>query len=188
MARSRTHTRVVGAVNFLVAAPNHNALIHELTRVVERWDERPAVYGGQLSCLNAMIDVGLSSRHAFEKLVELIDRTRRAVPRARRGDYQRDLMRERRARMATAMALHEARYGPLTPAARAAEAHGITERWNAAKRRFLAERGEMSWAESNAATREFWRKLDARLACNYAAATRTAVRNAQPSMEHPAHG
>lgn len=162
--------RVVDAVNFLIEAPNYSALIQEMTRIIERWDTHPMAYGGHLACLNAMLDVGLHNREAFERLVALIEEKRKAHPKMRRTDYQRDLMRDRRARLAKALALHELRHGPLRGAAREAEAKAIQDRWNAAKRQFLEARGKLGWAARNAATNEFWADVDAKLDANLKAA------------------
>lgn len=167
-----THERVVAAINFLVEAPKYSSLTHEMTRIIERWDTHPMYYSGHLACLNAMIDVGLRSRHAFERLVELVERSRRGSPVAKRKDYQRDLMRERRARVAKALDLHERRYGQLRGAARLAETQAIQERWNVAKCAFMAGRGEMSWNDRLEATQEFWSKIDAQLDANFKSATR----------------
>lgn len=171
-----SNKRVVEAVNFLIEAPNYSALIQEMTRIIERWDTHPMAYGGHLACLNAILDVGLHNREAFEKLVALIEEKRRAHPKMRRTDYQRDLMRDRRARLAKALALHEARSGPLRGAARVAEAKAIQDRWNAAKKEFLASRGKLGWFERNEATAEFWKKIDAQLDANLQTARR--ARNA----------
>lgn len=165
------HERIVDAVNFLVEAPNYSALIQEITKIIERWDTHPMTYGGHLACLNALVDVGLHNRHAFERLVELIERKRRESPKAKRSDYQRDLMRDRRARMAKALSLHEQRFGPLRGAARMAEMQAIQERWNRAKAEHLAGKGEMSWAQRNDATSEFWSKIDRQLDASLSEAT-----------------
>lgn len=162
------NSRVVQAVNYLIEAPNYAALINEMTKIIETWDTHPMVYGGQLACLNAMIDVGLQNREAFERLVKLIEDKRKLLPAVRRTDYQRDLMRERRARMAKALELHELRHGVLRGAAKAAEVQAIQARWAQAKREHLEAAGATGWAERNAATREFWEQIDRKLDINLA--------------------
>lgn len=171
-----SNKRVVDAVNFLIEAPNYSALIQEMTKIIEKWDTHPMSYGGHLACLNALLDVGLHNRHAFERLVALIEEKRRSHPKMRRTDYQRDLMRDRRARLAKALALHEARFGPLRGAARIAEAKAIQDRWNAAKREFLTEKGELGWVERNEATAAFWKKIDTQLDANLKTTTRERLR------------
>lgn len=158
--------RVLNAVNFLIEATNYAALINEMTRIIETWDTHPMVYSGKLTCLNAMLDVGVDNRAAFERLVLLIEDKRKSSPAAKRGDYQRTLMRERRARMAMAIELHERKFGPLRGAARITEIQAIQSRWMAAKRQFLATKGVMDWRERNAATQEFWEQVDRQLHLN----------------------
>lgn len=162
--------RVVEGVNYLIEAPNYAALINEITRIIETWDTHPMVYGGSLTCLNAVIDVGLQNREAFERLIKLIEDKRKLLPAVRRTDYQRDLMRERRARMAKALELHELSAGPLRGAARMIEMQNIQQRWARAKSQYLAGKGKLGWAERNEASREFWETVDRNLDNNLAAA------------------
>ena len=49
----------------------YSKLINEMTEIIEHWDMHPMAYDGPLKPLNAMIDVGLHSREAFENLVTL---------------------------------------------------------------------------------------------------------------------
>lgn len=165
-----TSTRVVDAVNFLIEAPNYAALINEMTKIIETWDTHPMAYGGRLACLNAMVDVGLHNREAFERLVKLVEDKRKLLPSVRRTDYQRDLMRERRARMAKALELHELQFGTVRGAARMQATQDIQTRWSRARSQFLAAKGEMSWLERNEATREFWESIDRNLDINLAQA------------------
>jgi hypothetical protein len=156
--------RIAEAVNLLVFAPNCNQLIAEMTAILERWDTHPMAYAGKLSALNAMIDVGLANRNAFERLVKLIEQRRREIPETRRSEYQRDLMRARRARVAKALELHELLDGKvLSGGDRVSKAASIQEGWRAARDRFIADKGKLSWAERNAAAGEFWDRIDHQL-------------------------
>lgn len=165
-----SNARVVEAVNHLIEASNYAALVNEMTRIIETWDTHPMVYGGKLACLNAMIDVGLQDRAAFEKLVKLVEDKRRLHPKVKRVDYQRDLMRERRARMAKALELHELQFGTLRGAARMQEMQSIQERWARARREYIAAKGEVSWKERNDAAQAFWEQVDRNLDNNLAQA------------------
>lgn len=162
------NSRVVEAVNFLIEAPNYAALINEMTRIIETWDTHPMVYGGKLTCLNAVIDVGLQNRAAFERLIKLVEDKRKLLPSVRRTDYQRDLMRERRARMSKALELHELKFGELRGAARMVEMQNIQQRWSQAKGQFIRSKGKLGWAERNEATQEFWATVDHNLDINLA--------------------
>lgn len=167
-AKNMADARTVEAVNLLIEAPNYAALVREITRIIETWDTHPMAYGGKLACLNALIDVGLHSRDAFERLVTLVEDKRKLLPQVRRVDYQRTLMQERRARMSKAVELHEARHGVLRGAARMAEMQAIQQRWADARHTFLQSKGEMSWDQRNEAIKEFWATIDRNLDKNLA--------------------
>lgn len=167
-----TSRRVTEAVNLLIEAPNYAALINEITRFIETWDTHPMVYGGHLACLNALIDVGLTNRTAFEQLVQLINQKRREHPAIKRVDYQRELMRDRRARIAKALELHETKFGKLRGAARMAEMKSIQERWAQARKEFMANKGPLDWKGRNMAAAEFWDVIDRNLDENLAQARR----------------
>lgn len=168
--------RIVEAMNLLITSPKYATLINEITSIIERWDTHPMAYSGKLSCLNALVDVGLQSRDAFEKLIKLIEDKRRLIPEAKRVDYQRELMRDRRARLAKALELHEAKSGPLVGAARKKAATDIQGRWKVARDRFIADKGNLSWKQRNDAAQEFWEGIDRQLNANLAAAQARRLR------------
>jgi DNA repair ATPase RecN len=152
---------VVEAVNFLIQSENYTKLINEITEVVENWDMYPMAFDGKLKCLNAMIDVGLESREAFENLVKLIESKRKLIPTLKRADYQRDLMRERRARFAKALELHELTKGPLSNTKdRKRVTDELRARWAKARVDYIKGKGNLSWKERNTASGEFWEQVD----------------------------
>lgn len=156
--------RVVEAVNYLIRAPQYAKLINEITSIIETWDTHPMTYGGKLSHLNALIDVGLADRIAFEKLVRLIETKRKLVPEIKRVDYQRGFMAEKRARLDKAIELHELTKGKFaTGKARKAHAADVQRRWMAARDEFVTSKGELGWAERNAARAVFWAGVDLKL-------------------------
>lgn len=152
------------AVNFLIQSDRYVLLMREITEIVERWDTHPMAYDGHLSCLNALIEIGLESREAFENVVTLIEQRRKSIPEIKRVDYQRALMQERRARIAKALELHE-RSGKtiINSGERKALAEKIQKRWAKEKQEFIKSKGPLSWKERNAAMNEFWKKIDATL-------------------------
>lgn len=164
--------KILAAVSYLIAAPNYAKLINEMTQIIERWDTHPMAYGGKLEMLNALIDVGLENRDAFEKLLRLVESKRKLVPQTKRTDYQRQLMRERRARIAKALELAEMTTGKMSTADRKAREKALQERWRAARDKFIADKGELRWAERNEASNEFWSMIDRQLDTNLAAARR----------------
>lgn len=168
--------RVVEAVNHMIAAPNYSKLLGEINGIIANWDSHPMTYGGHLSCLNALIDVGLANRTAFDKLVDLIEQKRRLIPEAKRVDYQRTLMQERRSRLAKALVLHEAKAGKLTGPARKKAMTEIQARWKVARDQSIAAKGELSWKERNEAAQEFWEMIDRQLDENVSDAPAPAKR------------
>ena len=172
LAEMTDKKKIVQAMNHLIAAPNYAKLINEMTQIIERWDTHPMVYGGKLEMLNALIDVGLENRDAFEKLLKLVEDKRRLVPQTKRTDYQRNLMRERRARVAKALELAELTSGRMSTADRKAREKALMDRWREARQEFIAGKGKVSWAERNAASNEFWAMIDRQLDANLQQARR----------------
>jgi hypothetical protein len=153
---------VVEAVNLLIQSENYTKLINEITEIIEHWDMHPMAYDGKLKSLNALIDVGLESREAFERIVKLIESKRRLIPALKRVDYQRDLMRDRRARFAKAVELYELSTGRSCDTAleRQKVIDDLRKRWAKARKEFIEAKGELSWKERNAASGEFWQMID----------------------------
>lgn len=164
--------KIVRAVNYLIAAPNYAKLINEMTGIIERWDTHPMAYGGKLDMLNALLDVGLENRDAFEKLLKLVEQKRKLVPQTKRTDYQRQLMRERRARVAKALELAELTSGRLSAGDRRDREKALMDRWRQARREFIEAKGNLSWAERNEASTEFWNMIDRQLDANLQQARR----------------
>lgn len=160
--------KITEAVNYLIASPSYARLANEMTNIIERWDMHPMVYGPKLDCLNALIDVGLANRDAFEALLRLVQRKRAALPRAKRQDYQRNLMRERRSRVNKAIALRERTFGRMTKFKRQEYAQDLQARWNEEKSKWLEERAPKKWAERNEAIAAFWQHIDRTLDNNLA--------------------
>lgn len=160
-------TNLKEALNFLVQSDLYNKLINEITEIIETWETHPMRYEGQLILLNSLIEVGLHNRELFERLVGLIERKRQLMPSVRRVDYQRELMRERRARLAKALELHERSGQAIKNAAeRVRLEKEIQSRWNLARKKFVASKGQLSWKARNAAVAEFWATVDAKLDAN----------------------
>lgn len=165
---------IVEAVNLLIAAENYSALAAEMTRRIE--DRASEIeYGQGLLPLNALVDLGRRDRNAFERVLKLVDGKRREDPKSAKRDYQRDLMRERRQRMAKAILLHEARSGALRGADRKTEMESVRQRWTRAKAQFIVDRGATSAEERTQATRAFWAMVDRQLDANLANLQRTAA-------------
>lgn len=151
------------AVNLLIHAHDSTQRIKELEEIIEKWEERPMVYAGHLEPLNRLIDVGRQDMDAFHRLVRLVRDQRQLIPALRRMDYQRELMRERRARLAKAVQLRELRYGEMTAREKERYRKEIQQRWSEAREKFIQSKGRLSWHERNEASNEFWRRIDKNL-------------------------
>lgn len=154
---------VVAAVNYLIHSRDLTARIKEINEILDRWEERPMIYAGHLMHLNALIDVGLEDREAFEKLVKLINDRRKLLPAMKRVDYQRDLMRQRRSRIAKAVELQELRHGKMDKRARSRFQKEITARWSEAQKDYIKKLGSLTWEKRNQARRNFWETIDKNL-------------------------
>ena len=105
----------------------------------------------------------LHSQHAFERIVALVEEKRKLVPDAKRVDYQRELMRDRRARLAKALELHQLKTGKLPMSQRELVEKQIAVRWAKARDELVSAKGNVSWADRNAAAQEFWEGIDRQL-------------------------
>jgi hypothetical protein len=166
--------RVTDAVNYLIDATDYSARAQEMTRSIENPQDR-VDYTGSLACLNALLDLGTANRDAFERILKLVETKRKENPSVSKRDYQRDIMRDRRKRMAKAMLLHEARQGPLRGEDRTKEMASIRARWAKAKAEFLVMRETVSAADRLDATRDFWAMVDRQLDANVASLHRTSA-------------
>jgi hypothetical protein len=158
--------RVVEAVNILIHSDRYAKVANELTTILETWDTRPMAYAVQLAPLNALLDVGLQSRDAFERLLKLVESKRKLLPKQRRVDYQRELMSQRRARITKAIDLEELVHGPLCTDEKDRFVRSVQGRWAEAKNKYIAAQGKLSWEQRNEATRKFWKSVDDRLDAN----------------------
>ena len=161
-------SKIVEAINLLIACDRYAKLVNELTGILENWDRHPMAYAGKLSPLNALLDVGLESREAFEKLIKLVEAKRKQLPKQRRQDYQRDLMAARRARLAKAIDLEVLLHGEMDTDAKAKFIKAIHVRWAEARDKFIKAKGELTWEQRNAASQQFWQAIDEKLDANLA--------------------
>jgi hypothetical protein len=165
---------MVAAVSYLIAADDYTKLTADMTRIIENPPYTPR-YVSVSEPLNALVDLGRKNREAFEKVLALVERRRLEHPKVAKREYQKQIMRERRKRMAKALVLHEVRTGPLKGEDRAATMAAIRGRWEQARAQFLARQEVMSGEERLAAIRQFWSTLDRQLDANLADLHKRAV-------------
>lgn len=165
---------LVEAVNLLIEAENYSSLAAEMTRLIEHGSTE-VQYGMGLAPLNALVELGRTDRNAFERVLVLVEGKRKEDPKSAKRDYQRDIMRERRQRMAKAILLHEARVGALKGGARATEMAEIRKRWTRAKAQYIVDSGATSAEDRRQAVQSFWAMVDRQLDANLANMQRTAA-------------
>jgi hypothetical protein len=162
-----TKAELKDAVDLLAEAGNYAALRRELMELIATKETMPRMFAGWLEPLNALIRLEAQSDEAFDGVLELVEGRRKTAPETSKVDYQRDYMRQRRARLNTAVQLEELERGSrLSPAARTTFKRVTMKRWMKARDAFIASRGELDWKQRNEVTGEFWEQLDTQLEHN----------------------
>lgn len=170
-------TRIAAGLSLLVNAKDFTKRCRQIVGIIEDWNDTPMLFGGALEPLNSLIDVGLANREALERLFALASSKRKELPEAKRVDYQRELMREKRERLYRAVELEELMRGtPLKGAARAKYMKETQARWMAERVKFVAAKGELSWKERNEAANAYWHQVDTQLEHDLAEARRVLDR------------
>ena len=164
-------SRVARGLSLLVNTKEYTKRLRQLREVIDGWNDTPMLFGGELEPLNALIDVGLTSPPALERLLELAESKRKQVPEAKRVDYQRELMRGKRERLYRAVELEELVRGtPLKGAAKMKYMRETQARWMAERQAHIKSKGTLSWKERNQVANQFWESVDAQLARDLAEA------------------
>jgi hypothetical protein len=131
---------------------------------VESWSKRQIRFVGDDEPLNAMVDLGLESREALANVFALIERKRRAIPTAKKMDYQRDYMRQRRHRLMSAIKIEQIITGKkMTAEEKAAFSAALLADWTKQREAELAKYPEADWKERNVIVGHFWEAIDNRL-------------------------
>lgn len=165
--------QVADAVNLLIAEDHYTKRLKQILEIVEDWDDSPRVFADKLVALNALVDIGLDDMANLQELFALVESRRKLVPLMKKVDYQRNLMREKRDRLAKAVKLEELVRGKtLTQTEREKYKKSMNGKWVKEKTAYIAAQGELSWKGKNEATREFWEKIDAQLTKDLAEAER----------------
>jgi hypothetical protein len=161
-------SKVVEAVNLLIGCERYARVAKELCDLLDTYDTYPMAYAGRLAPLNTLLDIGLESRETFDRLLKYVEEKRKLLPKQRRVDYQRELMAQRRARIAKAIELEELLHGEMDATTRDKYVKGLQGRWAEHKDKFLKSLGELTWEQRNKRTAEFWDAIDQKLEANIA--------------------
>lgn len=152
------------AVEHLIREPKYIEQKKYVLETISNWDKRQIRFVGDDECLNALVDLGVESSEALQNVFALIERKRRAIPTVKKVDYQRDYMRQRRARIAMAIKLEQIVSGEKMDAdTRTAFGAAMMADWTTQRELMLAEHPNADWKERNALVGEFWEKIDRRL-------------------------
>lgn len=171
VVESPSRMRLQEAIQFLVEADRHRQHVHEIREIVKNWNDRKVIYSGDLKPLNTLIDIGVASPAALEKAIALAENKRAAMPVVKRKVYQKELMQQRRGRMASAIELRELEAGRrFTSMEKEDLEREIQARWQRERAAYIVQSGKLDFKGRNEATKEFWAKVDATLALNLDAA------------------
>lgn len=143
-----------------------------ITETVAGWEKRQIRFAGEDEALNALVELGLESQEALDNVFALIERKRRTIPTAKKMDYQRDYMRQRRHRISLAIKLDQIVTGQkLNADERAAFAAALMADWTTQRELELAKYPNADWKERNEIAGRFWESIDHRLEDEFAKAT-----------------
>lgn len=160
------------AVEHLIKTKRYIEQKKYVLETVAGWSKRQIRFVGEDEPLNALVSLGIESEEALDNVFALIERKRRAIPSAKKIDYQRDYMRQRRKRVMLATKLEQIVTGTKLDAdGRAAFAATQMAEWTKQRENELAKFPNADWTERNEIVAKFWEGVDRRLESEYAKAS-----------------
>ena len=161
-------TAVKKAVECLIQTKRYIEQKKYIAETVDSWSKRQIRFVGEDEPLNALVDLGVESKEALVNVFSLIERKRRAVPTAKKIDYQRDYMRQRRRRITLATRLEEIVSGKRMTAEERSTFGAVTlAEWTRQREVELAKYPTADWKERNEIVGQFWEAIDNRLEAQY---------------------
>lgn len=153
------------AVNFLIATRDYIALVKEIESIRDNWEDRRVYFGGDKECLNTIVQLAITDEDGYNRVINLINEKRKLVPEAKRNDYQREFMRQLRARVAKAIKIECIVEGRkhFSPDEKKVREQKLRKSWADRKEQFFAEHGDLSWKERNDLAKVFWESIDIEL-------------------------
>lgn len=153
------------AVNFLIATRDYIALVKEIESIRDNWEDRRVYFGGDKECLNSIVQLAITDEDGYDRVMSLINEKRKLVPEAKRNDYQRDFMRQLRARVAKAIKIECLIEGRpfFSPDEKRVREQRLKQVWADRKEKFFAEYGNPNWKERNELAKVFWEGVDIEL-------------------------
>ena len=155
---------VKAAVESLIETTQYLSIRRAFDELIRTWDKWPTRFAENMAVYNALVDLGRESPDALANVYALVERKRRGVPAAKKVDYQRDYMRQRRVRVNKAIELEEIVRGkPMGADERKAYGIAVLADWMRQRQEMLAKHPEASWKDRNELVGKFWEELEARL-------------------------
>lgn len=153
------------AVNFLIATRDYVALVKEIESIRDNWEDRRVYFGGDKECLNTIVQLAITDEDGYNRVINLINEKRKLVPEAKRNDYQREFMRQLRARVAKAIRIECLIEGRpfFSPDEKRVREQRLKQVWADRKEKFFAEYGNPNWKERNELAKVFWEGVDIEL-------------------------
>lgn len=152
------------AVESLIKTARYIEQKKYVLETVAGWSKRQIRFVGNDEALNCLVDLGVESEEALQNVFALVERKRRSVPTAKKVDYQRDYMRQRRKRVMLATKLEEIVTGKrLSGDERTSFAAALVAEWTKQRELELAKFPTADWKERNEIVAEFWETIDRRL-------------------------
>ena len=152
------------AVEYLIETKRYVEQKKYVLETVNNWSKRQIRFMGEDAALNPLVDLGLDSSEALQNIFALIERKRRTVPTAKKMDYQRDYMRQRRQRIMKGIKLEEIVRGKrMTDTERTAYSATLLAGWTKRREELITKHPEASWKERNELVGQFWESVDKQL-------------------------
>ena len=155
-------TRARKAVQLLVDVAHFGDYVNTLRKNIQR--PRALPYKDDKEVLNELLVIGRQDIDAFDNLVAVAQH-KRSSPDAKKSEYQKEFMAQKRKRDIEACRLEQLLTGKRMSLD---ERHKFLVKqhavWNEEKSSFLEQHGELSWKERNVATKIFWQAQDEYLA------------------------
>jgi len=155
-------SRAKQAVQLLVDVSHFNDYVKTIKKNVAR--PRALPYKDDKEVINELLIIGRQDMKALDNLIA-IAAFKRSAPEEKKNEYQREFMAAKRKRDKAMCLLEETLTGrKLTAEKRRMLLLKQYQRWNAEKEKHLSLCGDISWAEKNAITKDFWYSKDLEIA------------------------
>lgn len=145
------------AVALLVKATDYSKVVSDLTHTVEAASKVAADYP---PCFGALVDLGLKDREKFEAVIRQVEIERLNNPDVRRQDYQKLLMRKRRARFAKIAAIAKLRTPSITPSQLKGHIKAQNKLMNADRKAYIDNVKDDEGFNYSEAVDDYWKGVD----------------------------